>query len=47
MLDNDILSPAQLDDIRAAAQETIREAVQFADESPYPETDTLIDGVYA
>ncbi len=45
-IDEDKLSESELEKIRAEADETVTEAVAFADASPEPELDSLYDNLY-
>ena len=45
-MDDGTATQEQLDDIRSEVEEIIDEAVQFAEESPFPEPDALYDDVY-
>jgi len=47
LMDEAIASEAELDDMDAEAEEIIREAVEFAEASPEPGTDTLFEHIYA
>jgi TPP-dependent pyruvate/acetoin dehydrogenase alpha subunit len=46
MLENRWADRAELDNIRAGVLQEIDEAVAWADQSPYPDPATLLDGVY-
>lgn len=44
---NNIFSPTELDAIERQAAEDIEKAVEFAQNSPYPSLDTILEDVYA
>ena len=46
LLDQGVLSQADTDRIAAQATARLEEAIQFAEESPLPELDTILDDVY-
>jgi pyruvate dehydrogenase E1 component alpha subunit len=46
LMENEIASEAELDEQDEIAQETIDEAVEFAESSPNPEDEALFENVY-
>jgi TPP-dependent pyruvate/acetoin dehydrogenase alpha subunit len=46
MLDQAWIQPAQLEELRAAMRKEVDEAIEWADNSPYPDASELLDGVY-
>lgn len=46
MLDQGWIEPAQLEASRAAMRKEIDEAIEWAENSPYPDASELLDGVY-
>ncbi|HYQ85393.1 MAG TPA: thiamine pyrophosphate-dependent enzyme, partial [Rubrobacter sp.] len=47
LLEQDVVDEEQLDEIKAEAKETVKEAVKFADESDEPPIEELYTDVYA
>ena len=47
LLDNKVCTESQIKAIEAHAMQTIEDAVTFAENSPYPSIDTIMDDVYA
>lgn len=45
-LEHHLLSLEELDEIRARAKEAVEQAVKFAEDSPYPDADEVLDDVY-
>jgi pyruvate dehydrogenase E1 component alpha subunit len=46
LLEGELLSRAQAEEITAAMEETLADAVRFAEESPFPDPGELTDDVY-
>ena len=46
MVDQGWTQPAQLEDLRAAMQRDVDEAIEWAENSPYPDASELLDNVY-
>src|SRR4029450_486302 len=44
--DEDVISKDQFEELDQKAIETVDEAVRFADQSPFPDLDSLYDNVY-
>lgn len=47
LIDNKVFSETEVNAIEERAKQTIEEAVKFAENSPYPSIDTILDDVYA
>jgi len=47
LIDNKVFSETEVKEIEERAKQTIEEAVKFAENSPYPSIDTILDDVYA
>ena len=47
LLDNKLFTEAEIDALEADAKKQIEDAVKFAENSPYPSIDTIMDDVYA
>jgi pyruvate dehydrogenase E1 component alpha subunit len=47
LVDNSLLSETEVKAIETRAKQKIEEAVRFAENSPYPSIDTILDDVYA
>ncbi len=47
LLVNKVYTESQINNIEARAKQTIEDAVKFAESSPYPSIDTIMDDVYA
>ena len=47
LIENKLLSEEEIEKIDARAKDAIETAVKFAEESPYPSLDTILDDVYA
>ena len=47
LIENKLLSEEEIEKVDARAKEDIETAVKFAEESPYPSLDTILDDVYA
>lgn len=47
LLENKIYTESEINEIEARAKKTIEDAVKFAENSPYPSIDTIMDDVYA
>jgi pyruvate dehydrogenase E1 component alpha subunit len=47
LLDREMITGDEIADMQAAAQKTIDDAVRFMRESPWPDPDSMTDGVYA
>jgi pyruvate dehydrogenase E1 component alpha subunit len=46
LVEEDVLSEKDVEKLEAEAMETVDEAVQFADQSPFPDLDSLYDDIY-
>jgi Dehydrogenase E1 component len=46
LVDEDVITQDQFEELDQRAIETVDEAVQFADQSPFPDLDSLYDDVY-
>ncbi len=47
LIDEGVVTESDVDTITADARQVVDDAVQFAEESPFPEPDTLLEGIYA
>jgi hypothetical protein len=46
LVDEDVITQDQFEELDEKATKTVDEAVQFADQSPFPDLDSLYDDVY-
>jgi len=47
LIENKIYTEEEIKEIEAQAKKDIEDAVKFAEESPYPSLDTIMDDIYA